>query len=409
MLNREAFLAFLVAFRAWIRTELPRLNSAVEAGAELGGFLSAVQPWMTKFERLIQPVIQELSRFEARDALQLASFVVGSTERHFQARQLQPGLGLCQFGNLDQMLVELGRIAGHPPVGSHYTYWIWNDETSPILFTGDDQETHFSRVVRTTERLHQDSCQALRPICNLACEFSSSVATAAIMRAARNTAELCGEFSSFIKEIDGVWAFQPDFFTRRMRTYLPTYPVCGTEWSGVNAANLASQMSMDFLLGTTSQKYMGTVRERWRYLTLEDQIALDRDMHLASLTSIAMTTSGLDGSVIQSVSDEELVNVISSQPDNIREALLAYEQLFNAWARLTGIHWMLIYHYLIEPTSRMSREEIASLPVRPDMGTGHMSHADTMSIRDMRRKHPVAGKLASAIAVARRTHVYCAN
>ena len=216
------------------------------------------------------PGIRQISRWEARKLIQLAGFLVSSVERHFQAAGAAPGSGLSRLPGVDHMLRELARVAQHPPRDSHYTYWLWNTGgDKPLTFTGDPQEVFFQRAVCVTDWLHNASCDAVRPICQGYIPVASNDAATALHQAAQNTVTLHRHFQAFMEK-DAVEptrrSMEPWFFMTRMRTYLPTYPIQGESWGGVNAANLAAQMQIDYLIGTIDEKYTDIVQGRRRYL-----------------------------------------------------------------------------------------------------------------------------------------------
>ncbi|HLJ89686.1 MAG TPA: hypothetical protein VKZ53_22945 [Candidatus Angelobacter sp.] len=389
------------ALQNWIQAELGALNTAIEAGRPIEQFFSAVQPWVASFREAIQPAIHELDQHDARVAIQLITFIVNSAERHFQALRMPPGLALQQFGSLEGLLVQLGARAEHPPVATHYTYWLWN--SVPLLFTGDPQEIHFHRVVNATHNLHNYSRILLRPICEGNVDVTSPEAMCAIRQTTENMKELCRHFNSLTEMNGSSWVFQPAFFMKRMRTYLVSYPVCRVDWSGVNAANLAAQMAIDYMVGITTEKYRTTVHERLRYLTAEDRIGLEQDMMMPSLTDRILKKMNLNLCRLETLTRSSLGELLLHQPVDVLNSLVALEGLIAAAGRLTSIHWRLIVDYLVKPASQLTPEELANLSVCPLNGTGNMSHSETMAIRDMRRKHPQIGKLCEAVAEYRRS------
>ncbi len=192
-------------------------------------------------------------------------------------------------------------------------------------------------------------------------------------------------------------SMEPRFFMTRMRTYLPTYPVDGESWGGVNAANLAAQMQMDYLIGTTDEQYAETVRKRHRYLIPEDWHALEVDMALPSVADVLLQQLELTPQEVITCNSPALAAHIVKQSPELQGSLTAYADLFHAAGKLTAMHWALIKNYLDKEAAKLSPEERARLPVPPDHGTGGASHAETMAIRDMRREHPVLKQLVDCI------------
>lgn len=300
---------------------------------------------------------------------------------------------------IDTLLVALSQVAQHLPRDSHYTYWLWNDGREPLTFTGDPQEVFFNRAVNNTDRLHTASCDAIRPICEGSMNVTSSNALAAIEHATRNTMELVKHYRSFMSKDEtlGRRSMEPWFFMTRMRTYLPTYPIQGTIWEGVNAANVASQMQLDYLIGNINQGYAKTVQMRSRFLTEEDRNALDGDMKLPSVFDVLGRTMRLTRADVESLDEEALSKHVNQQSSELHKVLAGYKGLFNAAAQLTAIHWALIQNYLVKPAASLTEEEKSKMAVPPDHGTGGKTHAQTEAIMKMRREDPAITKLLDCV------------
>lgn len=176
-----------------------------------------------------------------------------------------------------------------------------------------------------------------------------------------------------------------------------TSQIQGESWGGVNAANLAAQMQMDYLLGTTDARYAEIVRGRYRYLIPEDRHAIEADMALPSLADRFLSQLHLPGQSIITCDSQALAAHLAVQSPGLQASLRAYARVLHAAGKLTAMHWALIQNFLIKPAAQLSQAERASLPVSPEGGTGGKSHAETMGIRDMRREHPVLKKLFDGI------------
>lgn len=384
-------------FETVVRNEIPRLNTAIESGdANVQMFTALFNPWLFQIK---DSMPENMTVKEARKVIQLLGFIVGSLERHEQSKGLPPGYALKNLNGIDDFLIRLSLQALHPPRDTHYTYWLWNDGENPITFTGDPQETFFNRAVNHTHVLHTASCDLLRPICAGQVEICSPEALLAMEIAKENTMQLYEHFRSFMAK-DNILnrrAVEPHFFMTRMRTYLPTYPIKDQVWTGVNAANLNAQMQLDYLIGTIVKGYNTTVIGRFPYLTSEDRNKLQHDMSLSSLFDILLREMLLTPADVESLSEDFLAANIAGQSSDLRTALIAYVELVEASGRLSAVHWALIQNYLVKAAAALTAEEKVKLSVSPDQGTGGKSHQDTEAIMHMRRRHPLIGKIASAI------------
>jgi hypothetical protein len=214
--------------------------------------------------------------------------------------------------------------------------------------------------------------------------------------AAENLEKLIAGYRSFTEPVNGGYRFSPEFFMKRMRTYLVGYPVAETSWSGPNAANLAVNMSLDYLTGLAEAEYGDVVRRRWPYLVEEDQRELEADMSRQSLTARVLRKIGIDPVTVVDIEPKKLAAQITMQTPNVKTMLSAFAAVVNPVVHATGIHYRLIHEYLIRQSKSLTAEEYATLPIKPDKGTGAMAHDETKEIMDMRRKNPVVSKLVAA-------------
>ncbi|MEP0805581.1 MAG: DUF1864 family protein [Chloroflexota bacterium] len=390
---------FLSELRTVVHNEIPRLNDAIEKGEdEVGTVVRTFLPWFSMMKETFAP--ERLPRAEARTVIQLIGFVIGSVERHLQSAHLQAGQGLALFPGMEDYLTKLAISAQHPPRDTHYTYWLWNNGEEPLSFTGDPQEIFFNRAVNHTHELHTLSCDWLRVICEGQINIVSPEARTIIQNAANNNMVLHDHFRSFMSRdpVSGQRAVEPHFFMTRMRTYLPTYQINSTEWTGVNAANLAAQMQLDYLVGTTLDSYENTVRGRLRYMTSDDRRSLEYDMHLPSLLDLFLQQMSLTRADMDGLTNDTLETLIAMQSDDFRRNLAAYINLVTACGRLSSMHWALIQNYLVKASTTLSAEERARLSVDPEKGTGGKTHKETEAIMRMRLQHPLVAKLMEAMS-----------
>jgi hypothetical protein len=392
-----------IRLRSFVRHRLPALNASVEVGeAAVADYLATVSPLLRDAVKVLTPSLTAVSRDDARRHIQLIGFLASSLERHFQAAQTEAGKGLETIPGLGRLLVALGAIARHPPRDSHYSYWLWNRDAAPLTFTGDAQEDLFNRAVNDTNHFHGDSCATLRPICAGDVDIASSDAADRLGLAASNTHSLFVTWGLFTarNEAGGV-GMTPQFFATRMRTYLPTYPVVGTEWGGVNAAHEVTQMAVDWLIGTVEPFYAGVIEKRLRYLTDEDRASLARDMAMPSVVFRMVERLNLTQSDVAAADPVGLADAIARQGERFVASVAAYSKLFTEVGRLTSRHWALIINFLVKPMAQLTPEQFAKLPVKPNQGTGGASHGETERIMIMRKQHRASEKLRSALALLR--------
>ena len=380
----------------WVYQQLPTLNTAIESDtATLEDLLAVLQPLLRDFSAAVEPALPWTSRDQARALLQVLGFCVSAVEKHSQEQHHPPGTGLARLPGIAELLVRLGATAQHPPRDSHYTYWLQNAGPAPFTFTGDPQEVVFNQAVNHTHTLHTLSANALRPLCGGDIDVTRSTAHDALYYAAGNMLTIRQRFLYFMAYLDDVnrRAMEPLFFMTRMRTYLPTYPIGGVVWHGVNAANLAAQIQVDFLIGTVDEDYHYTVADRFRYLTMEDHRAVQDDMALPSLADRILDQLGLTRDTLAALPPTGLAARIAQMPEELRDGIAAYKVLVKAAAQLTATHWMLIQNYLVKASKDLTSAQRDRLPVKPDEGTGKASHEQTRRIMEMRRAHPLVSKL----------------
>ncbi|MCA0457119.1 MAG: DUF1864 family protein [Chloroflexi bacterium] len=393
----HTYAEFLKKLDGWIRDDLPRLNEAVETGSvSPTDFVACVQSWIN--EAYSSFAKQPFDRPMAFRLIQLLGFLVSSAEKHFQDRKAEPGTGLALLNPADELLVALAQIACHPPRDTQYTYWKQNNVASPLTFTGSNQEVFFNYAVNQTDEFHTASCIGLRQVCNGYVDVISNDAIEVINQATQNMKALHKIYGSFMtKNEDGQQNLDPMFFMKRMRTYLPAYPVKGVMWDGVNAANTTSQMQVDYLIGTVNADYFGVVEKRLRYLVPEDQLALKADIQLPSLFNQILQVLKLTVADVDEWNSDLLGMYLIAQPPSVRNVLVAYRNLVSEAGGLSAMHWALIKNYLIKPAAKMTEAEKAHMAVNPDGGTGKAKHSDTEKIMRMRHDHPTIGKFLTAL------------
>jgi hypothetical protein len=360
-----------------LRVELQRFlsgplqshNDAIEAGkATIGNFLGDWAPVGSLMRKVI-PLMTHMGQVQARELLGGLGFVASSNEFHTQRQGGAPGAGLQKLDGMEAALIRLGHAGRHVPRDSHDTLWRWNSGPTRIRFTGDPQEDVFAHSVTETDRLHADSCAAIRPICWGSEVFASANAADAYRHGETNTRLLCRSYQALREKIT------PAFFMSRLRAYLLTYPVGGEMLTGPNAANIGSQVSLDFLTGFGSRDYY-------------DQWASERMKHMTAEESFQVE-----------MTEGEVAAQIVGQNPVVRTSVAAVAAFAKEQIRLSGIHFSLIRSHLIKPMQELTAEQMNGMPVKPNKGTGGNDNGATFGIFQMRHNHPVVSKLIKAVSM----------
>lgn len=377
----------------FVRDDLPTINTNLETTPEPDLLVRAAVP-------LLAPIVAEAAHFandraRALKTIQLLGFVGSSLERHMQRNGAVPGSGVIALG-LPGVLSDLARAAHHPARDSALTYWLLNRGPKPLTFTTDNGELLFNKIVNLTHDKHASSNAALRQICGGELRIEDARTVEVIKSAVQNTNELVAAYRSFMtRQENGDWAMTPMFFMRRMRTYLPTYPVVDDVWSGVNAAHVWKQICVDYNIGTVDDDYWTYVLSMFDYFPPEgwDDITLDaRSPSIFGRILAAMHVSRAD---FTQLTDAQLARLLGRQPAAVRAAGRAYTELVETASKLTSIHRALIQNYLIRPAQSLTAEELATLGVAPSEGTGGRSHDDTLKLWKMRTEHPLISRLVN--------------
>jgi predicted DNA-binding protein (MmcQ/YjbR family) len=387
--------------RNFVISELPKLNQQIDNGIiNNSDFIEIIKPQLKfLFDSIcVSSRSRKISIKDARSAIQLIGFMVSAAEKHFQAKGEEKGTALSLLHDAEETLVKLAPIAKHPPRDSAYTYWIWNSSDEPLTFTGDEQEIKFNQVINESDRVFKETCELLRPITARRISIESEKAEELLQLAASKMANLRNVFMSLMHRKDGPdsrRAMEPMFFMTQMRLYLVPYPIGGQEWEGVSAANLASQMSIDYLIGTTDDEYFHHVKGRFEYFPEEERAVLEQDMSGDSVLSVFLGALGLS---YESAKEKEILflkDLVNNQSPQLRKNLVQYKALIKASSHLTASHWSLIDNYLLKPSKHLATT--SHLTVDPEKGTSGMSMSDVIQIREMRRNHAIAGNLIACV------------
>jgi hypothetical protein len=396
----NAFPVFIRELRTFLDGPLQKLNDGIEAGkATIGDFLATWAPAGKQMLKVIA-LIPHMGEPQGRELLRRLAFVASSIEYHVQREGDTPGTGLGKLSGMEDALIGLGRAGHHAPRDSHDTLWRWNTGPDRIRFTGDVQENVFAHGVIETDRLHTDSCAAIRPVCWGTDKLATAQTVESLRRAEGNTRRLCDAYVAFRSPRED-WSLKPAFFMKRLRTYLLPYPVGGKTLTGPNAANIASQLSLDFLTGFGDRAYYDRwAAERMKHMTIEDAFQVEMDaLQAEPLAAVVLRELDLADELFAILDDYQVAAHIVGQSHDVRSAVTAFARFAREQIRLSGIHWSLIKSHLIKPGQELSAEEAARMPVKHNAGTGQTGHEDTYGIFKMRHDHPVISKLVRAVAL----------
>jgi len=389
--------------RRWFKDILPGLNLDVDLGhVSLEDFVLVVRQIVVELREQTRGYhpMDELGVREARRQLQLLGFIMSSCEKHFQDHGHRSGEGIKQLVYAEELCTKLALIAGHPPRDSAYTYWIWNSPEEALTFTGNPQEMLFHRTINRSDDLFNRCCRILRQICSGDVSLSSDTARDLLNHATDHLLEAKTLFLSLMTYTDesrSTRRLEPAFFMRELRTYLIPYPIHGKTWAGVSAANLASPMQLDYLIGTVNDTYVSHTTNRFEYLPMEYVNELKTDMTNPSLLDLILHELNLTKVEVMRLDCNSLRSRLRQNSDLI-DVLNAFKSLIDATATLTASHWALINNYLIKPSARLSLDERKQLTVDPSVGTSGMTMEEVKDTRDMRRQHPLVMRVMECIS-----------
>ncbi|MEO6323613.1 MAG: hypothetical protein ABIT01_12240 [Thermoanaerobaculia bacterium] len=382
---------FLEASEEHLRQKLPTQNGAVRAGEIT---LEAFMAWAESFLGAYPASLND--RELAKRALTQVFLVINSAERHHIEAGAQPGDGLLATKGLD-LVQRLSTVAGHPPFPTAYTYWLWN-ATNPLTFTGTEGERYFNYSVAATNKGQGASNEAIRSICSGDLPTGTTQANDAIAFAASQYTKLRATYEEFLKHMS------VDNFLAGWRQYLLHWHVNGLKHGPINAVNISSAISADFLLGTVESFYETIVIERFPYLLDDDRAEVVVDMQMDSLTTCLLRALNIPVERVQASDMATLAGDFAAATTSIKRTGFAYAALVEAVASLSAKHYGLIHTYLVQGQKGYSPEYLQSLPVPAGSGVSHTGHGVTKRIHDMRQRHPVIAPLVAAIRLYERSY-----
>jgi hypothetical protein len=373
-------------FRDWAADSLPRLNGAAETGRlNRMDVAEALNPWILGASDLLES--EAITPDLARQLMLPVTFAVNSIERHCQAAKSAAGVGIGMLPGSEALMLRLSFLSGLPAHGSFYTVWLENRRDPILTFTGDAQEKFFHASVIRTDELNKEACAALRSITTGGVSLESRESVERLNHATQQAQALRRLYASFLvaDAQTGYPPITPEFFATRMRTYLVSYPIAGRKVSGGNAGDLPSALALDYMIGTTMERYEGEVMShRLPNLIPEDRDALRADMTRPSVFDLL--SAHLEVPARESI--ENRGATLALFPEKIRAAAMAFGALVKAHGDASAAHFGLIQNFLV----RFERErgQDGNIPTPMDKGTGGIPHGVTEMIMRTRREHPAA-------------------
>jgi len=385
----ERAVARIALTRHAMATQLPTLDEEM-----LGGD-GSVEMLAAQLEKVLQPIrgyspsaLATMPTQQARELLHVLGFAACAVEYFAQEAGRPRGAGVQMIAGLEDQMAALSISAELPPNLGMHGFWLANPDAEPLRFTKNPGESFFRAGVVKINYLQERSASMLAPIADGAVPLTAADAAAAITGAAELQQLVHDVYAAFRDDKN----ITVEFFRTVMRRFLVAFPVHGTEFHSANAANICSQATLDFIVGTTESFYISHVAERMRYMTPEERDVLHAAMGAPSLLDRILDELGTDADEVRRTQGGELPELIMKRPD-LLATLLAFRQLERAAGGAAGAHYGLIVKFLVKPDMGEGPSS-----VKASHGTGGRSHEETKAVAAMRNRHPVARPLSDAIA-----------
>ena len=367
---------------------------AIVAGTSpVDALFREAQPILGHLDDVGVDALATVPRPLARRCLEVLGFIALSIERHTQAAGCAPGVGLARAPSLEDALAFAGIAAELPPTLGYTGYWLDNDGAAPLTFTGDSQERFFRQMVVEVNDAHSRAVNLLRPVASGELSVASDEAVRRLTAAAQAEEGVHECYRRFrptgprARE-----AFSVAYFRDVMRTFLVMVPVHGITLHGPNAANIAAQASLDYVVGIVEPFYRRHVGERMRYMSPEERAQVAADMRNPSVLDRILDVLELTHADVLTLPISYLTRRVRDTPE-ARAPLAAFSRLKHAAASASGAHFGLIVHYLQRGTESVA----ANVPVAPSHGTGGRTHQETQDVMRMRQREPVSTTLVSIL------------
>lgn len=391
--------------------ELPALNARIEAAQSWRDARRLVSTAMAPLAFNLRELASQADRLDrdaARAALIPATMIAGSVERAAQSFMRPAGTGLAMFPDVERVLLGLAGPAQHPPHASAWTYWLWDRRC--WFLPSDAGENWFAEAVTITNAVNE-----------MVADTVSMVAEGGLSR--REAASRLNHAGALLRELQGKLkvmffgdATVPPRLTilgfHRFRCFLLSYPVAGRLRPGANAADLAAQLIVDLILGTTSPDYRNVILARLSQMPDEavTSVCTAREAATAGLTIphaicrlLELPSEAASSDWWPAIRRPIIHAQLAAHPEvvPIAEAALTVWEGIRA---VSGLHWRMITNFLLKVESG-DLTAIRGAAQRATSSTGEMPHAVPKAIKDGRIHDPFWGDLK---ALLRSAHINAA-
>ncbi|OQP64746.1 hypothetical protein A3860_18480 [Niastella vici] len=374
---------------------LPIINDKIVAG---GGCVYEIIQQVNKPLRTLVDTYQSrtLTRDVAIDILRCVAPVISSIQRHLVTYNYkQEHFSNLLECNIENFLLDLGRVSGLPPRDSVYTTWLLND--NPVYrFDTNAGWLFFWKAVRLTNSNFLEANKAIDTIICQNWAITSGSALDAIAYATEKVNEVFTFYQGFVKG-----GMETDYFANVFRTYFLSYRIGDKQYIGSNATNVASVPALDFKIGVYNEKYKAIVENRFIQLAHEDIMYIKTAMKEPSLLQLLIEYLGFDYYEFVYFSIDEIrakLNKGLITPD-FKQAYTSVTRLIKIVASWSKQHFGLINTFLVKQANNVESCPLGftAPAVEYTHGVGGASHEETKSIRDMRANHFLIKKLDAII------------
>ncbi len=380
---------------AWIRDNLPDLNTAVETDdLNAVGFMEVIRPKIDALRLLFGEGVEGISKAVAQRLLKLLGFLIGSAECHFQAAGQPKGTTWSFVPEAEDFMADVANIVGLPPILSLHGYWLADRGNNALTFTGEDGERLFKSCTQIWATCTKEAGDRIRPVCNGEVAIDTRDAVAAIKTAARCYLVVDNKYRQLQPHSPGSRSGLKMKTFQRFRVYLCSFPVHGKISTGPNVANLRPNFSADVLTGISDESYVPRITERLEYLTPEDQQIVLNDLSLPSLIDRFLEHLGLTKAEMLVAQTSQVAQRIAAHSAIFHEALENYNDLNAATVKLSNKHWGSILS--LKTYSESLTSEQRNGPVSTETSVSGAGHARPEAIHMMRRANSVVNKLLAS-------------
>ncbi|MBJ7402126.1 MAG: hypothetical protein JHD07_01990 [Bradyrhizobium sp.] len=384
---------FALDLDRFVRSELPRINSAIEAGTATVADLMTATRVLVRAQQHAIPRAYEDRQLAAEITRQLG-FIAASIERHAQAVKAPPGDGLLSVSGFTEVLCAWAGAAGLSPMLDYDGYWLRNRH-APLTFTGEREELVFNELVNRTVDVAASIMRLLNDLRTGVVAFDNPGTVTELNIQALKLISLYEAYRDLGRKNDaGTMIFSPAFFMR-MRQYLLSFPIAGVVHDGPNATFSPNQARIDVAFGISTRDYQGTLATRLPKMTPAHRELMVTEMALPSIADAVVAILDLP-SDWPKMAPAEIFSQARERGATFVETMTALKRLLAAQIQLSNVHFGRISTHLTKPSAALTPAQADAMPVKPTGGVGGNDVAHTREIVDMRKTHPVVSVLFAA-------------